>query len=77
MDKEIERGTYAYFDPESFAINFESIMSTLHFKAAEGDVVVLHACAHNPTGLDFTKDQWRAVAAKCQEKKLIPFFDLA
>lgn len=77
VDKGIERQTYPYFDPESFTVNFESIVSTLQSKAAEGDVVVFHGCAHNPTGLDLTKDQWRVVADVCQQKKLIPFFDLA
>lgn len=52
-------------------------MQTLRTRAVEGDVVILHGCAHNPTGVDFTKEQWRIMADVCQEKKLIPFFDLA
>lgn len=77
VDSGIERQTYPYFDKQSFTIDFEGTISTLHSKATEGDVVVLHGCAHNPTGLDFTKDQWKAIANVCEEKRLVPFFDLA
>ncbi|HUO53662.1 MAG TPA: aminotransferase class I/II-fold pyridoxal phosphate-dependent enzyme, partial [Rhodoblastus sp.] len=42
-----------------------------------GDVVVLHACCHNPTGLDMSRDQWREVAKIVRERGLIPFLDTA
>ncbi len=45
--------------------------------APEGAVVVLHACAHNPTGIDPTREQWEKIADVIQEKKLFPFFDCA
>ncbi|KAH8592172.1 pyridoxal phosphate-dependent transferase [Bisporella sp. PMI_857] len=77
VDNEIERRIYPYFDKQSFTIDVEGTISTLQSKAREGDVVVLHGCAHNPTGLDFSKDQWKAIANVCEEKRLIPFFDLA
>lgn len=77
VDSSIELQTYPYFDPQSFSIDFEATISTLRLRALEGDVVVLHGCAHNPTGLDFTKDQWKAIAEVCEEKGLVPFFDLA
>lgn len=76
-DNSIQRRTYPYFNAESFTVNFEAIVQTLRTEAIEGDVVILHGCAHNPTGLDFTKDQWKVMADVCQEKKLVPFFDLA
>jgi aspartate aminotransferase len=77
VDSGIERQTDPYFDKQLFAIDFEGLISTLKFKAREGDVVVLHGCAHNPTGIDFTKDQWKALADVCEQKKLVPFFDVA
>ncbi|EHK23134.1 uncharacterized protein TRIVIDRAFT_28524 [Trichoderma virens Gv29-8] len=77
VDSGIERQTYPYFDKQSFIIDFEGTISTLNLKAREGDIVILHGCAHNPTGLDLTKDQWKAVADVCEEKKLVPFFDVA
>ena len=40
-------------------------------------MIVLHACAHNPTGIDPTKDQWVKIADLMEEKKLFPFFDCA
>jgi aspartate aminotransferase len=77
VDSGIKRQTYPYFDKKSFTIDFNGIISTLQLKATEGDVVILHGCAHNPTGHDFTKDQWKAIANVCEQKKLVPFFDLA
>lgn len=77
VDSTIQRQTYPYFNAESFTVDFGALVQTLRSKAVEGDVVILHGCAHNPTGVDLTRDQWKAVADVCQEKKLIPFFDLA
>ena len=77
VDSSIQRQSYPYFDAESFTVKFQALVQTLRSKAVEGDVVILHGCAHNPTGLDFTRDQWRIIADICQEKKIIPFFDLA
>lgn len=45
--------------------------------APEGAVVVLHACAHNPTGCDPTEEQWKQIADVIEEKKLFAFFDSA
>lgn len=53
------------------------MIQTLETLAKVGDVVVLHGCAHNPTGLDLTRDQWRTVADVCEKQGVIPFFDLA
>lgn len=44
---------------------------------SEGNIILLHTCAHNPTGVDPTEDNWKAIAEVMQEKKLIPFFDSA
>lgn len=76
-DSSIDRQVYPYFDEASFTIDFERTVSTLKEKAKEGDVVVLHACGHNPTGIDFTKDQWKTLSGIFEEKKLFAFFDLA
>ncbi|RVW53808.1 Aspartate aminotransferase, chloroplastic [Vitis vinifera] len=48
------------------------------FQAApEGSFVLLHGCAHNPTGIDPTPEQWEKIADVIQEKNHIPFFDVA
>ena len=46
-------------------------------KAPEGSIVLLHACAHNPSGVDPTQQQWREIAEVIQKQKLFPFFDSA
>ena len=43
----------------------------------EKSIVLLHACAHNPTGVDTTPEQWKEISDIIQEKSLFPFFDMA
>ena len=45
--------------------------------APQGSVVLLHACAHNPTGVDPTPDQWQGILRVVQQRRLLPFFDSA
>uniref|UniRef100_A0A1B0CM65 aspartate transaminase n=1 Tax=Lutzomyia longipalpis TaxID=7200 RepID=A0A1B0CM65_LUTLO len=68
--------TYRYWDPVLRGINFEGMMADLE-AAPEGSVIVLHACAHNPTGCDPTQEQWKQIADVCESRKLFPFFDSA
>jgi aspartate/tyrosine/aromatic aminotransferase len=46
-------------------------------KAVTGSVILLHTCAHNPTGVDPTQDQWKKICAAMKKNSLIPFFDTA
>lgn len=69
--------TYPYYNPATRSFDFDGMMSTIEKEGQEGDVVLLHACAHNPTGLDPNKEQWKAIAELCERKKLFPFFDSA
>ncbi|OJJ47739.1 hypothetical protein ASPZODRAFT_63994 [Penicilliopsis zonata CBS 506.65] len=73
----VARGTYPYYDVAGKCFDWVRTAQTLNEQASPGDVVVLHACAHNPTGADPSKEQWEKFAALCQAKGLIPFFDLA
>lgn len=68
--------SYRYWDPKTRAIDFEGFTEDLK-NAPEGAVIILHACAHNPTGCDPTKEQWVKLADVIEEKKLFPFFDSA
>ncbi len=68
--------TYPYYEPRTHSIDFAALTKGLG-NAAEGDVVVLHACCHNPTGIDPAAEQWKTLAALVQSKKLMPFFDFA
>lgn len=69
--------TYPYYNKENRALNFDAMMTTLEQEARSEDVIVLHACAHNPTGIDPSQAQWAAIAELCQRKQLFPFFDSA
>ena len=46
-------------------------------RAEPGSIVLLHACAHNPTGVDPTPEQWKGIADVVAEKQHFPFFDMA
>lgn len=67
---------YRYWDPITRGIDFDGFLADLR-KAPEGAVIILHACAHNPTGCDPTKEQWVKIADIIEEKGLFPFFDSA
>lgn len=45
--------------------------------AEPGSLVILHACAHNPTGSDLTREQWKEIGSLVKEKQLFPLFDAA
>lgn len=68
--------TYKRFDIENAAIDFNSVMSSLALANA-GDVILLQGCCHNPTGADFTADEWGAIGDLCNQLGLIPLVDLA
>lgn len=68
--------TYPYYDAETRSINFNGMMAELK-SMPSGSAVVLHACCHNPTGLDLSDGQWDEVIAVVSERSLIPFLDMA
>ncbi len=67
---------YPYYDPLTHELHFEAMLQRLH-SASAGDVVLIHACCHNPTGADLTAAQWQTVAELLEHRRLIPFLDLA
>ncbi|OOQ87327.1 Aspartate aminotransferase, cytoplasmic [Penicillium brasilianum] len=68
--------SFKYYDHGTRDLDIESYYSTL--KSAEPQsIVILHACAHNPTGCDPTKDQWREIAQLMKDRQLFPLFDAA
>jgi aspartate aminotransferase len=73
----ISEKQYPYYNATNCTFDFAGMMQMLEEQAKPRDILVLHACAHNPTGLDPTKEQWVAIAALCQRKQLFPFFDMA
>lgn len=75
-DAGVEWKYYRYFDPDTIGLDFDGMMADIR-AAPEGSVIVLHGCAHNPTGVDPTKEQWAQIADLCLERGHIPFFDVA
>ena len=68
--------SYDYYDAATHGLNFDGMLASLRALPA-GTVVVLHACCHNPTGVDPTLDQWREIARTLQVGQLVPFLDIA
>ncbi|KAG6484947.1 hypothetical protein ZIOFF_053472 [Zingiber officinale] len=68
--------TYRYYDPKTRGLNFQGLLEDLNM-APSGAIVLLHACAHNPTGVDPTLDQWEQIRRLMRSKSLLPFFDSA
>ncbi|WP_447528565.1 amino acid aminotransferase [Vreelandella sp. TE19] len=71
----IELHKYPYVDPDN-RLDFEGMIGALN-KIPEGDVVVLHACCHNPTGFDLSEAQWQEVLEVLKERNLLPLVDFA
>ena len=68
--------TYPYYDPETRGLRFEGLLEGLRAIPA-GHIVVLHACCHNPTGVDLSAEQWTAVRDVVKARELVPFLDMA
>ncbi|KAF9264781.1 aspartate aminotransferase [Marasmius fiardii PR-910] len=67
---------YPYYDPKTIGLDFDGFISALK-NAPPKSVVLIHACAHNPTGVDPTREQWTEIAAAMLEKGHYGFFDSA
>ncbi|RDT03153.1 aspartate/tyrosine/aromatic aminotransferase [Burkholderia contaminans] len=67
---------YPYYDAATNGVNFDGMLSALNSYAA-GTIVVLHACCHNPTGVDLTEAQWQQVVDVVKARNLVPFLDIA
>ena len=67
---------YGYYDSKAKDIDFDRVLSDLD-NAKAGDVLLVHGCCHNPTGIDPDKTQWTQLAKRCADKGLLPLFDFA
>jgi len=67
---------HPYYDWQAGTLDFEGMLTGLG-KAKAGDIVVIHAACHNPTGEDLSLDQWRVLTDFCLERGLIPLVDSA
>ena len=68
---------YRYLNASRTGLDFDGMIDDLTGKASPGDVVLLHACCHNPTGVDPTPDQWEQIGNVLAEKRLLPLVDFA
>jgi len=68
--------SYPYYDTDKHVIRIDAMLESLG-KAEAGDVVLLHACCHNPSGMDPSEEEWEAIADVVAERGLVPFIDMA
>lgn len=69
-------GEYRYYNPESHSLDFAGMVASLK-QIPAGDIILFHACCHNPSGVDLTSAQWREVAAIGRENGWLAFLDFA
>jgi len=72
----LEVNSYPYYDPASHGLDFGGMRAALE-SMAPGTIVVLHACCHNPTGVDPTAAQWDEIIGLVRARALVPFLDIA
>ncbi len=72
----LELATYPYYDAAKKALDFGPMLDALK-KVPNGEFVLLHGCCHNPTGMDPTPEQWKAIAEVSAKQGWMPVFDFA
>ncbi len=73
----LETQTYRYLDGSKTRLDFQAMLDDLSSKPRPGDVILLHACCHNPTGVDLSTEQWGQLAGLLAERRLLPMVDFA
>ena len=69
--------SYAYLDAAKTGLDFDGLIRQLEQEGQPGDAVCLHACCHNPTGIDPTPAQWAVLSEVLAKKRMLPFIDFA
>ncbi len=67
---------YRYYDEKTIGLDIEGMLDAIS-KIPEGDTILIHPSAHNPTGVDPTQDEWRKIEEVVASRKLFPLFDMA
>jgi len=67
---------YPYYDTQNHVIQIDAMLEALR-AAPKGDIVLLHACCHNPSGLDPSEEEWQAITDVIVDRELLPFIDSA
>ncbi|KAG4074950.1 hypothetical protein HA402_009375 [Bradysia odoriphaga] len=68
--------TYKYYHPETCGLDFKGAIEDIN-KIPPKSIILLHACAHNPTGVDPKPEQWAELSELVKKRNLFPFFDMA
>ena len=68
--------TYPYYDYENNCLDFEGMLAALK-QVSKDDAVLLHACCHNPSGMDLSKEQWQQIADVAKQVGFMPVVDMA
>jgi aspartate aminotransferase len=72
----LQMATYPYFDPESSDLRFDDMIAALRQRGPD-DIVLFHACCHNPCGVSPTPEQWEEITDVAAERGFLPFVDMA
>ncbi|KAJ5991008.1 hypothetical protein N7522_011215 [Penicillium canescens] len=75
-DAGLEVANYSYYNKDTIGLDFDGLIADIK-NAPESSIILLHACAHNPTGVDPTEAQWRQISDVMKEKGHFAFFDMA
>lgn len=67
---------YRYYDSKTCGFDFKGACEDIN-NMPSGAIILLHACAHNPTGVDPTPEQWAELSQLIKKKKIFPYFDMA
>ncbi len=73
---DLDIAVYPYYNVDSHDLNVEGMITVLE-DIPENDVVLFHACCHNPTGVDPSEEIWKTIAKVCKERRLLPIIDFA
>ncbi|AQQ67843.1 aromatic amino acid aminotransferase [Microbulbifer agarilyticus] len=68
--------SYPYYDRATSSLKFDAMVETLK-QVGEGELVLFHACCHNPCGADLSREQWQVLAEMAQKQGFTPFIDMA
>jgi aspartate aminotransferase, mitochondrial len=75
-DSGLQVEKYRYYNKDTIGLDFEGMVADIK-AAPKGSIFMFHACAHNPTGVDPTPEQWKEIAAAAKAQGHYSFFDMA
>lgn len=73
----LETKVYPYLSTDKTKLDFAAMLETIEQEARSGDAICLHACCHNPSGIDPTAEQWNEISILCAQRGVIPLIDFA